>query len=128
MAARARETSIRSYGLFRHSGGSSPNGIMALTGAYASFDAGQGGGPGVPLIFYNDVDVNAGDNWPTNGFVSTGMQLINDSGAPIFFSIDGVTDTFDLRAGENILFDWIRVRQLWFRGTVGGEAYRLVMW
>jgi hypothetical protein len=115
--------------LFRHFGGTSPDGVQPITGAYATFDG--GGGPNTPLVFKDDL---AAAETPTRvypkdtGFTSQGMQYINDSAASIFFSLDGKRDHFELKAGENILFDWIRAQEIWLRGTAGGESYRLIVW
>ena len=111
-----------SYILFRHTGAGSPDGILALPAAYV---------PAAPLVFKDDRA--AAETPPraypkTGGFTCTGFQFINDSGATIFFSLDGVQDHFAMLAGENILFDKIHVRQMWLRGTAGGESFRLVVW
>ena len=130
MAARKRKTSVRSYGLYRHDGGASTNGELPLATTYAAFDNKQLNPVvlGSPMIFYNDFEAQKGENWPSDGFVSNGAQLINDGATSIFFSLDGIWDTFELRAGENILFDWIKEQQMWLRGAVAGTNYRLIVW
>ena len=117
------------YILFRHSGGASPDGILPIAATYAAFDG--GGGAGTPLVFKDDVaaaETPSRNYPPDTGFTAQGFQLINDSGSSIFFSLDGIRDHWELKAGENILFDVFRGEHLWLRGTAGGEAYRLIVW
>lgn len=119
-----------SYILYRHAGGLSPTGVLVLTTAYASFDGGAGAG--TPLVFKDDVAAAMTPNpvvFPeTGGFLSQAMQYINDSATSIFFSFDGIRDHFELKAGENILFDWVKTRHIYLRGEAGGESFRLIVW
>jgi len=120
---------VCSYTLFRHFGGTSPDGVLPLAISYALFDG--GGGLNTPLVFKDDLAAaeTPPREYPKDtGFTCTGIQFINDSARPIFFSLDGLGDHFELKAGENILFDFIRAQQIWLRGDAGGESYRLVVW
>lgn len=120
---------LSSYILFRHSGGSSPDHVLALAATYAAFNAGNGAGN--PLLFKDD---RAAAETPSrvypkdNGFRCAAFQVINDSAVSIFFSFDGVKDHFELFAGENVLFDKLHTDRIWLRGAAGGEAYRLIVW
>jgi len=123
------ERGVESYTLFRHDGAGSPDHVLALTVAYATFDG--GGGAASPLIFKDDVAASETPSrvYPeTGGFTSQGIILSNDSVTVIFFSLDSITDHGAILVGETVQFDFIRARQIWLRGTVGGEAYRLWVW
>lgn len=128
----AQSNNIRgvcSYTMFRHSGGLSPDGILAVTTDYATFDGGFG--PGNIMLFRDDP---AAAEVPTRvlpkegGFLCTAFQLVNDSAGSIFFSFDGIRDHFELKAGENILFDLVKSTGLFLRGSAAGLAYRLIVW
>ena len=128
----AQSNNIRgvcSYTMFRHSGGLSPDGVVALTTTYATFDGGAG--PGNIMLFKDDLA--AAETPPRvlpveGGFVCTAFQLINDSAGSIFFSFDGIRDHFELKVNENILFDLVKATGLFLRGSAAGLAYRLIVW
>jgi len=125
---------VCSYTLYRWDGaaGASPEHQQPITTAYNTFSPVlPSGSPGDPLIFKDDLahaETPPREYPPDTGFTSTGLQLINDAATSIFFSLDGKRDHFELRAGENILFDFIRAQGIWLRGAAGGEAYRLIVW
>jgi hypothetical protein len=125
---------ICSYILYRHFGGASPDGVLPLTSDYATFDPLQpeiNSSAGDALVFKDDRALAESPPrvYPkTDGFICQGIQYINDSASSIFFSLDGIRDHFELKAGENFLYDWIKTRKIWLRGAAGGEAYRLVVW
>jgi hypothetical protein len=119
--------------MFRHFGGlSSPELSQPIVTTYAGFTPIlPAAAMGLPLVFKDDIAhaETPPRSYPKDtGFRSTGMQLINDDTTSIFFSLDGIRDHFELKGGENILFDFIRAQGIWLRGENGGEDYRLIVW
>ena len=117
---------VCSYTLYRHAGGLSPDGVIALAISYVLFDG--GGGPNTPIVFKDDVA--AAETPPRlypeiGGFTSQLTVLTNDDATSIFFSMDGIRDHGEIKAGETIQFDFLRIQSMWLRGEVGGESYRL---
>ena len=125
---------IRSYVLFRQAGGltTSPLATRVLTNAYNTF-VGDGVTINTPITFKDDL---AAAMTPpvvlptTGGFTSQGLQYINDHATEtIFFSLDGLNDHFELKAQENIVFDFIKAQEIWLRGdAAGGQPFRLLVW
>lgn len=98
-----KQTSIRSYRFFLAS-------VLAAPGSYATN----------PFVF-NDAD---GTN-----FTSHSVEIINDSGADLFFSFDGTNDHGKIKAAETTprVQDFRHEKGIWLRGTAGG-AFRLSAW
>lgn len=65
---------------------------------------------------------------PELNFRSQGIIISNDAAASVFFSLNGADDHGEILAGEVMVFDWIKVKQIWLRGASGGEAYRFWSW
>ena len=125
---------IRSYTLFRQDGGTTPSALatIPITTSYATFIGDGVGPPPTPITFKDDVAAAATPPVVlpvTGGFTSQGLQYINDHAtSTIFLSLDGINDHFELKAQENITFDFMKTQQIWLRGTIGAEPYRLRVW
>lgn len=121
---------VCSYTFFRHAGGLSPDGVLALVPTYALF-AGDGVTAGTAMVFKDDVaaaETPTRAYPPTGGFTSRGMVISNDSVRSIFFSLDGIRDHAEVLAGETLQIDWIHAQQLFLRGQAGAEEFRLWVW
>ena len=79
--------------------------------------------PGDPILFINQIL----DQPPIN-FITEGLMIANDSAASIFISLNGTDNHGEIKVGETLLFDKAKLKQVWVRGTAGGEAYRLWAW
>lgn len=93
------ETSIRSYNFFLDT-------TIQGAGTYVL------NGP------HEFIDTASGIN-----FTSHTIQLLNDSGNPIWYSFDGVNDHGKVLASEKFTQDFRREKKIWFRGT-GTDPFR----
>jgi hypothetical protein len=100
-------SSVRSYDFYRDS----TLGAPALTTAFV------------------DVGLTFTDDLSQTEFLSFAVMLANDhTTSDIFFSWDGVNVHGRVTPGTNVSFEHKRKRQIYLRGTAGGETYRLWAW